>query len=440
MRLEKNSSLFINKKFKFLLFILLVLSPLITNSQILITEVMYNPEGDDSGREWIEAINLGESINVKTNKNGWRIFDGKNRILKGENFIWNKNEIIIFVQNINKFLSEYPNVKNKLIEASFYLKNKEGTIKIIDENKNVLAEFSYNSNLGGNGNGYSLIYENGQIIEGRTYKGSPGIYPEPTQRTEKQKENEDTLSTQAIIDLPTKTLESSIQINKSSEINSSSETKNKDQASSISQNSSIGTSSISEGKYTLLITEFLPNLKGKDEGEFVEIYNYGDEKIDLINVYLVIGNKKYKLYGEIQPKEYKVFYNTELNFNIKNSGDTLKLVDSKNNIIFSISYSGKSKEGKSFARDNSGNWKWANPSPAKENIFAMEDEILINKETNKGENLKSDSTNYENIENINSENLAQINKNYLSLNNLQVLIIGLFLSIILSIIFLLFFK
>ena len=154
MKLERSLNQFINKKLIFNLFLFFcIFYPLTIKAQILITEVMYNPEGNDDDREWIEAINLGENINVKTGKNGWRIFDGKNRILKGENFTWNKNEIIIFVQDINKFLNEYPQVRNKLVEVSFYLKNKEGEIKIIDENKNVLAEFKYNSNIGGNNNG-----------------------------------------------------------------------------------------------------------------------------------------------------------------------------------------------------------------------------------------------------------------------------------------------
>ncbi len=420
-------------KSNLLFLIAFLLIPICAKAQILITEIMYNPEGNDDGREWIEAINLGESINVKTSKNGWRIFDGKNRILKGENFTWNKNEIIIFVQDKNKFLNEYTQVKNKLIEASFYLKNKEGTIKIIDENKNVLIEFNYNSSLGGNGNGYSLIYENGQIIEGRIYKGSPGIYPEPSQKIEKPKENEDNSNNQAITNLSTKTQESTTQIN------TSSEAKNENQAISSFQNSSVTTSVALEERYTLLITEFLPNLKGKDEGEFVEIYNYGDKKIKLNNIYLIVGDKKYRLYGEIEPEEYKVFYNTELNFNIKNSGDVLKLVDNKNNIIFSISYQGKSKEGKSFARDNSGNWQWTIPTPEKENIFIKETASL-DEGNNKDKFLETNYINYEDKENLNFQNLANVNKNVSKISNLQVLLIGLVLAIIFSVIFLLFFK
>jgi len=431
MKLERSLNQFINKKLIFnLILFFCIFYPLTIKAQILITEVMYNPEGNDDDREWIEAINLGENINVKTGKNGWRIFDGKNRILKGENFTWGKNEIIIFVQDINKFLNEYPQVRNKLVEVSFYLKNKEGEIKIIDENKNVLAEFKYNSNIGGNNNGYSLIYENGQIIEGRTYKGSPGIYPEPSQKTEKPKE-ETIQNIKATTSLATKTQENTNQINTSSK---------EEKANQISQTNIISTSTLEEKeekeeKYTLLITEFLPNLKGKDEGEFVEIYNYGDEKIDLSNVYLVVGNKKIKLYGEIEPEEYKVFYNTELGFNIKNSGDTIKLIDKKNNVIFSISYKGKSKEGKSFARDENGNWRWSNPTPQKENVFIEE---AVSKENN--ENPETNYINYEDKENLNAQNLADINKNLSKTNNLQVLLIGLVLAIIFSIIFILFFK
>jgi len=441
MKPERNLNQYINKKIIInFLGAFLSLYSLTAQAQILITEIMYNPEGNDEDREWIEAINLGESINIKTGKQGWRIFDGKNRILKGNNLTWHKGEIIIFVQNANKFLSEYPEVKNKLIESSFYLKNDEGVIKIIEDNKNVLAEFKYNSNLGGNGNGYSLIYENGQVIEGRTYKGSPGIYPEPSQRTEKPKNNTYTYQTVSSSQQTTLNTTSSQQIiqNETNQPTTSKESlKEENKTTSTFSNISQTTPTNSE-EYTLLITEFLPNLKGKDMGEFVEIYNYGYKEVDLSKIYLVIGNRKYKLYGNIKPQSYKVFYNTELNFNIRNSGDTLKLMDGKNNIIFSISYYGKSKEDKSFARDDSGNWKWTNPMPGEKNIF-LKEEPQSKIENNKDETVTKNYPN-DQQEDLNLQNLANVSKNLSRANTYQVIFLGLFLAVVFSIIFLLFFR
>jgi len=124
----------------------------------------------------------------------------------------------------------------------------------------------------------------------------------------------------------------------------------------------------------LIISEFLPNPEGNDEGkEFVEIFNYGDEAVDLDNFILEIGKKKIDLKGRIEPKEYFVISNKENNFYIRNHGETLKLYFDKQE-IFSVSYEGKAPEGKSFSRKEDGKWEFTEPTPGKENIFINKSE------------------------------------------------------------------
>ncbi len=431
-----------NKNYFIYFILILLLIPYITKAQILITEVMYNPKGNDADREWFEAINLGESIKVKTGKDGWRIFDGKSRILKGEDFIWDKNEIIIFAQNKNNFLNEHPNFKNKIIESSFYLKNKEGYIKLIDENKNILAEFKYSSNLGGNGNGYSLIYENGNIIEGKNYNGSPGIYPEPLAKTEQTflqdtKYQDNNRNNNTTTSQPTQKTQEQIILNMTTS------TTNEITEEVKNQNNTHTVQTIKE--YTLLVTEFLPNLKGKDEGEFIEIYNYGNQELDLSNIFLVVGNKKAKLFGIINPKEYKAFYNNEIDFNIRNKGETIKLIDDKGNIIHVVSYVGKAKEGKSFSKDLDGSWKWTTPTPGKENLFKSENKDKSeNKENNSFEysdNLISLENSKDKLnENNNIDQFNQYNKAKIYDKNINILVIGFILALLFTIGVILFLK
>jgi hypothetical protein len=350
---------------------------------ILITEVMYNPEGSDEGREWIEAINLGEDIDVKTGRDGWKIFDGKNHILKGESFLWRKNEIVVFVQSISKFLSEYQNCNAKLVEVSFSLGNKSGTIKILDENKNELAEFAYSSNIGGNGNGYSLIYDNGIIKQGNVKKGTPGIYPEPNIAEQKPLIQEATKT-----DVATKIEE------KPKATTTETKSQTTTTIETISQSTTTKEESIPD---TIMITEFLADEKGKDLNEFIELYNYGDEKVDLSNFYLVVGSKKIKLNGFIEPNEYKVFYKNDLGFNIRNNGEILKILNNKGEEIFSIEYKGKAKVDKSFARDDNGNWRWTIPTPGKENVFKEEVAKEENQKNEPEESLENFLTPYENF-------------------------------------------
>ena len=429
-------------KLYFGLFLFLV--PLFSFSQIYITEAMYNPKGNDKDREWIEMINLGNDIEVKSGKSGWRIFDGKNyRVLKGDNFVWKKNEIVLFVRNKNTILSEYNNLPNvKLVESSFSLNNKGATIRITDENKRTLGEFTYTSSIGGNGNGYSLIYDNGVIKEGKIKGGTPGIYPEPifaNEIGENKKPETNNLNT--------------TNINKGVEIATTNkeeipqdifkENKNENLSSTNTENTkNEDYKNFEEKKVYLTITEFLPNPKGKDEEEFIEIYNQEDFKQKLDNVILVVGDKKIKLKGEINPGEYKAFYKKDLNFNIRNKGEEISLMDSEGNEIFYIKYEGKAPEGLSFSRDEFGKWHWTIPTPNRANIISKiieEDKNKINsKEKTDNENTTSAIYDRNLIPEQfqNKNNLTNIYKS----NDIKVILLGVLFSLVLAIFIFLFFK
>jgi len=47
------------------------------NLPLQINEIMYNPPGNDDGFEWIEVKNVSNNtLYLKSQKSGWRIFDG----------------------------------------------------------------------------------------------------------------------------------------------------------------------------------------------------------------------------------------------------------------------------------------------------------------------------------------------------------------------------
>jgi len=96
---------------------------------ILVSEIMYNPEGNDNGREWIEIINLStQTLNIFGGKKGWRINDGTNHLFEETNITLNPNEVLVIVQDKNVFLNEHPDFKGKIIQANFSLKNESGAI------------------------------------------------------------------------------------------------------------------------------------------------------------------------------------------------------------------------------------------------------------------------------------------------------------------------
>lgn len=351
-------------KYKYLLLIFLFFN--LTSAQnfpLLISEIMYNPEGNDSDREWIEIVNISsQTFNIFGGRKGWRINDGSNHLFEENNVTLNPGEVLLIVQDKNKFLQENPNFSGKLIQANFSLKNESGVIQIYNENKNLITQVNYSSSYGGNGNGYSIIFQN-VWKENNLKGGTPGIYPERIMYEEKKEEIQ---QNQIVTSSQTQSQNTTSQLSLPPTFSST--------TNIFSSTTNIGTSyvpiysmenEILEPK-TLIISEFLPNAEGNDYGkEFVEIYNYGNETINLENFILQTGNKKIKLQGNIEPGEYFIITNKDNNFSIRNSGETVKILY-KEEPIFEISYQGKAPENESFSRFSSG-WSWSLPTPGKEN-------------------------------------------------------------------------
>ncbi|MER3570220.1 MAG: hypothetical protein C4348_01250 [Patescibacteria group bacterium] len=406
------------KKFLILFLILLIFKQALAQ-EIIISEIMYNPKGSDTDREWIEIVNLSNnSLKIFGGKKGWRLNDGKNHLFEETEIILNPKEVLVIVQNKKIFLNEYPEFNVKIIEANFSLKNDSGSISLIDENKIVRASINYSKNCGGYGNDRSIIFVNNSCYENAKLKGNPGKWPDEIYRKENQTINETT----------TFTLTSTQSTNSQSTTTQS--TSSQKETSPLTFEEKIITTTIEKKiDYSfLVINEFFPNPKGNDKGkEFIELFNEGDEDIDLEGLILQVGRYKIKLSGKIGKKEYLVLTNEDYNFFIKNSGDEIKLLDSKGNLIHKISYQGKAKEGLSFSRVEE-EWIWTIPTPGKEN---SKQEINFEKENpTKKEIVKENK----NIDEDNERYLAQIIGNKEDNQKNLFLIIGSFFFLIILVI------
>jgi hypothetical protein len=336
------------------------------NLPLQINEIMYNPPGNDDGFEWIEVKNVSNNtLYLKSQKSGWRIFDGENHLFKNDLTIL-PGEIFVIVQNENNFRSKYPNFSSKLVVANFNLKNSSQEIKIFDENKNLLGQAFYDSKFGANGNGFTLIFDGEKFIEGRIEGGTPG---KENIIQNKIEEKETITTSTATSQTPnTTTTISTITITTTTTPSSEVDNQKEDQW----QN--------------LVINEIFPNPEKpiKDiEGEFIEIFNEGEEKVNLEGIELIVGDKKIKLKGEIGGKEYLVIKNKDYKFMIKNDGDKISLVKDSQK-IHEISFFEKAPEGLSLSRFQNG-WFWVLPTPGEEN---KKREKLVQK--NLGERLDDD--------------------------------------------------
>ena len=154
------------------------------------------------------------------------------------------------------------------------------------------------------------------------------------------------------------------------------------------------------GADNIIITEFLANPEGSDkENEFIEVYNNGDEEVDLGGCVLEdkMGSVKKFVIIEgirIDAGKYKVFYSDETKITLNNSGDGVILRDSKNNIIDETEISDKALEEQAFALDENKNWVWTmKPTPGRGNIIKMEE--IINEEDKVKSNNKQDGSTQE---------------------------------------------
>jgi hypothetical protein len=138
------------------------------NAQIVINEVMYDLEGSDAGREWIEVENSGtDSVDVS----GWKFFE--NETNHGLTLIQGNAEIssggfAVISDNSDKFLTDWPSFSGILFDSSFSLKNTGELISIRDADLNDIDSLTYDTELGAGGDGDSL-----QLISGSWSADSP---------------------------------------------------------------------------------------------------------------------------------------------------------------------------------------------------------------------------------------------------------------------------
>ncbi|MFA5778230.1 MAG: lamin tail domain-containing protein [Candidatus Paceibacterota bacterium] len=145
---------------------------------LVINEIMYDLSGSDStnskSREWIEIYN-SDSSEISIDASKWRIYDGgSNRTINGEvNFSIPALAYIILAGDKDTFLTDHVGYSGVVYDTGITSLNNTGaTLKILDQDGNVVDTAIYASSTGGAGDGNSL-----QLISG-SWAGAtstPGI-------------------------------------------------------------------------------------------------------------------------------------------------------------------------------------------------------------------------------------------------------------------------
>ncbi len=139
--------------------------PFLVSAKIIINEVMYDPSGTDTGREWVEVYNDGgASIDLAT----LRLFENnvahtmKAFIVPSALLL--PNSYAIVADNPEKFLIDYPSYGGLLVDSAFSLNNTGEPITIQTTDGSVDSSVEYSAEWGAAGTGNSLQLSSGVWI------------------------------------------------------------------------------------------------------------------------------------------------------------------------------------------------------------------------------------------------------------------------------------
>ncbi len=147
------------------IFILSAALPAAAHAAVSINEVMYNPQGTDAGREWVELYNSG-SIDVTlvggSGKGSWRIVDSSNHTIvdpaggvgRGSLVIPAGGYLVIATDPavfVGEFSGDY-----SVAKSSLSLNNTGITVSLVDDGGATVSSFAYTASMGGNDDTTSL--------------------------------------------------------------------------------------------------------------------------------------------------------------------------------------------------------------------------------------------------------------------------------------------
>lgn len=296
-----------NKKFCLIIWLCLVFLIAKSANAIVINEIMYNPDGTDSGREWIELYN-DEAFDIDISE--WRLYENDINhgltISQGD-LVIPGNGYAVIADNSDNFLVDYPDFNEAIIDSAFSLSNLGELICIKDNSLTFIDCVNYSTNWGADGNGKTLERKN--------------PYEEST---------EDNWA-ESILDKGTPGMKNSVS-NTSSEQNSTAEPKTISiSVNVIGKKPSINNITVSPDYYSKEGFQIMPNA-GENREITISAVVGDDESIDdIISVTATINNNDIELLKKETINEYEAFYEGKTNMGFYDTPGTytveIKAVD-----------------------------------------------------------------------------------------------------------------
>lgn len=168
--------------------------PACASANVVISEIMYDAPGSDSGREWIEIQNAGAHPEDIT---GWKFFEdgAHHKITALTSAVIPAAGYAVIADNPTAFRADWPTYAGLLFDSSFSLKNIGEPLALKNASSSVMSEIVYETQLAkGDGNSLNLV---GGVFEART--PSPGASPLPSALLPKNKESKGNLTTKLAV-------------------------------------------------------------------------------------------------------------------------------------------------------------------------------------------------------------------------------------------------
>ncbi len=120
-----------------------------------ISEIMYDIEGTDTGREWIEVYN-GSDTDVDLS--AWKLFEANvsHKITATESSIVPAGTWAVIADSPEKFTADNPGFSGSVFDSAFSLANSGETISLRDPADATVDSVSYESSWGAAGDGNTL--------------------------------------------------------------------------------------------------------------------------------------------------------------------------------------------------------------------------------------------------------------------------------------------
>lgn len=157
------------KKISFVLFLLINLVGM--THALIISEIMYDPEGSDTGHEWIEVFNNSSSSIDLTQYKFFENNTNHSISISQGNVNISPNGYAIIADNPANFIADYPSFTGSLFDSAFSLSNTGETFSLKDSGQSVVFSTSYTATSTANSTGGTYNYATSSY---EVYLATPG--------------------------------------------------------------------------------------------------------------------------------------------------------------------------------------------------------------------------------------------------------------------------